>query len=106
MVRHHNQPILQAGGNLYLISFLIKMPITIPHKFKLRSYQEPLIRGMDNGIKRAIIVWHRRAGKDKTCFNYMITRAMQRVGTYFYLLPESTQAKKVIWDNIDTEGFR
>jgi len=61
---------------------------------------------MDNGINRAVIVWHRRAGKDKTCFNYMFTRAMQRVGTYFYLLPEASQAKKVIWDNIDNDGFK
>lgn len=31
---------------------------------------------------------------------------MQRVGTYFYLLPESTQAKKVIWDNMDNDGLK
>jgi len=82
------------------------MNITIPHKFKAREYQLPLLKAMDSGINRAIIVWHRRAGKDKTCFNYMIKRAMQRVGTYFYLLPEASQGKKVIWDNIDNDGFR
>jgi len=61
---------------------------------------------MDNGILRAFIIHHRRAGKDKTCFNYMVKRALGRVGTYFYFLPEYTQARKVIWDNIDIDGFR
>jgi len=51
-------------------------------------------------------VWHRRSGKDKVCFNYMIKKACERVGTYFYFLPEYSQAKKVIWENIDNDGFR
>lgn len=36
----------------------------------------------------------------------MIKRAIGEVGTYYYFLPSYTQAKKVIWDNIDNEGFR
>ena len=82
------------------------MSVSIPHKFVPRDYQLPLFQAMDAGTKRAVIVWHRRAGKDKACFNYMIKRAFQRVGTYFYFLPEYSQAKKVIWDNIDNDGFR
>lgn len=82
------------------------MEIKIPHKFVPRDYQLPLFEAMDNGIKRAILVWHRRAGKDKACWNYTIKRAFERVGTYFYFLPEYSQAKKVIWDNIDNDGFR
>lgn len=31
---------------------------------------------------------------------------MERVGTYFYFLPSYKQAKKVIWDNIDNDGFK
>jgi hypothetical protein len=80
--------------------------ITLPHNFQPRPYQIPLLTALDNGILRAVIVWHRRSGKDKTCFNYMVKRAFQRVGTYFYFLPSYTQAKKVIWDNIDADGFR
>lgn len=82
------------------------MEIQIPHKFKPRDYQLPLFNALDSGIRRAILVWHRRAGKDKACWNYMIKRAFQKVGTYFYFLPEYSQAKKVIWDNIDNDGFR
>ena len=80
--------------------------IQIPHKFNPREYQLPLLKALDNGINRAVIVWHRRSGKDKTCFNYMVKRAFEKVGTYFYFLPTGRQAKKVIWDNIDNEGFR
>lgn len=61
---------------------------------------------MDSKKRRAIIVWHRRSGKDKVCWNYTIKKALQEVGTYFYLLPTYSQAKKVIWDNIDNDGFK
>lgn len=61
---------------------------------------------LDKGIDRAVIVWHRRSGKDKVCFNYIVRRAAEKVGTYFYLLPTRVQAKQVIWDNIDNDGFK
>ena len=80
--------------------------ITLPYQFNPRPYQLGLLKALDSGIKRAIIVWHRRSGKDKLCFNYMIRRAMEEVGTYFYFLPTYSQAKKVVWDNIDNEGFK
>lgn len=80
--------------------------LTVPHKFNPRKYQLPLLRALDNGAKRAVIVWARRSGKDKTCFNYLIKKSLEKVGTYFYFLPSYTQAKKVIWDNIDNDGFR
>jgi hypothetical protein len=82
------------------------MEITIPHKFQPRTYQLPFLQAMDNGKKRAILIHHRRAGKDKICFNFMVKKAFERVGTYFYFLPEYAQAKKVIWENIDNDGFR
>ena len=80
--------------------------ITIPHKFTPRTYQLPFLEAMDSGYKRAFLIWHRRAGKDKECFNFMVKKSFERVGTYFYFLPEYAQAKKVIWDNIDNDGFK
>ena len=82
------------------------MEITIPHRYTPRKYQLPILRALDGGIKRAVWVAHRRSGKDKTCFNFMVRCATQRVGTYFYFLPTYAQAKKVIWDNIDNDGFK
>ncbi len=80
--------------------------LQIPHKFNPRPYQLNLLKALDNGYKRAVIVWNRRSGKDKTCFNYLIKKAFEKKGTYFYFLPSYTQAKKVIWDNIDNDGFK
>lgn len=82
------------------------MEITLPHKFSPREYQLPLLQALDSGKTRALIVWNRRSGKDKTCFNFMVKKAFEKVGTYFYFLPTYSQAKKVIWDNIDNEGFK
>lgn len=80
--------------------------ITLPHNFSPRGYQLNLLKAIDRGVTRAIIVWNRRSGKDKTCFNLMVKKAFERVGTYYYFLPTYSQAKKVIWDNIDNDGFR
>lgn len=82
------------------------MKITLPHKFSPRKYQLNLLRALDRGIKRAVIVWNRRSGKDKVCFNYMIRCAAEKVGTYYYMLPTREQAKRVVWENIDNDGFK
>jgi phage terminase large subunit len=52
------------------------------------------------------VLWHRRCGKDKVLWNVIIKRAIQNVGTHYYLLPTYTQAKKVVWDGIDNDGFK
>jgi phage terminase large subunit len=79
--------------------------LTLPYKFEPRPYQLPVLAALDGGIKRAVAVWHRRAGKEKTFINYVAKSAMMRVGTYFYLFPTYSQAKKVLWDGIDKSGF-
>lgn len=81
------------------------MSITIPHNFEPRTYQLGLMKAMDSGCKRAITVWHRRAGKDKTLFNIIIKKAFERVGVYYYFFPEFAQGRRVIWDGIDGAGF-
>ena len=82
------------------------MEIQIPHLFSPRPYQLKMLKAMDSGMKRAITVWHRRSGKDLTAWNYIIKRAVQDKGIYFYFLPSFTQAKRVIWDNIENDGTK
>lgn len=80
--------------------------VTLPYNFTPRRYQLPVLRALDGGAKRVVSVWHRRAGKEKTFINYTAaTAACDRVGTYFYLFPTYTQAKKAIWDGRDRDGF-
>ena len=80
--------------------------IIIPYKFIPRTYQYNLMSALDQGYKRAVTVWHRRAGKDKTLFNLVIKKAFERVGIYYYFFPEFSQGRRVIWDGIDNDGFK
>lgn len=77
-----------------------------------RSYQHdflkafwPILNNWDAApVKRGILVWHRRAGKDLTALNFCERAMMTRSGTYFHFLPTYTQAKKIIWDGKDRTG--
>lgn len=61
---------------------------------------------MKSGKKRAVLVWHRRAGKEKTCWNYLIMQAVKRVGIYYYFFPHFSQGRKILWDGVDKAGFK
>lgn len=80
--------------------------ITIPYNFIARAYQKDLYNCLPQGYKRGIAIWHRRAGKDKTFINILAREAFTRVGTYFYVLPFYAQARKIIWEGMDKNGFR
>lgn len=87
--------------------------IQIPHNFNPRPYQLELFAAMD-GVqghpetrkRRAILRWHRRAGKDKACWCYLIKEAAQVPGNYFYVFPTKTMARQALWENIDSSGFK
>ena len=75
--------------------------ITLPHNWVPRGYQRNLWNYMESGGTRAVVVWPRRHGKDDVCLHWMCVAAMQRVGTYWYCLPESAQSRKAIWDAVN-----
>jgi len=88
--------------------------IVVPLGFVPRpKYQLPFFQAMD-GIKgdpntkykRAFLRWHRRAGKDLTCFAYMAKEMVSRKGIYYYFLPNYQQGRKIIWEGMDREGTR
>lgn len=83
-----------------------EISISIPHNFKARDYQIPFFEAMAKGCKRACVVWHRRAGKDKTFFNFTVMRAAKEKGIYYYFFPTFSQGRKALWDNLDKQGFR
>lgn len=66
----------------------------------------PLWNFFTTGGKRAVAVWHRRAGKDSLALNWTVVAAHQRIGTYWHMLPTANQARKVIWNGVDREGRR
>ena len=82
------------------------MKLTLPHNYAPRDYQLPVWEAYERGVKRILLVWHRRAGKEKTCLNIMVSASQERIGLYAYVFPTFGQGKKVIWDGMDREGFR
>lgn len=80
--------------------------IEMPFNYGPREYQLGVWQAIDSGIKRVLLVWHRRAGKDKTSLNIMARASQERVGSYFFFLPTYAQGKKIIWDGMDSNGFR
>jgi hypothetical protein len=59
---------------------------------------------MDEGCKFACWVMHRRGGKDRTALAQACKDAFKRVGLYWHCLPTLKQGRKVVWDNITSEG--
>ncbi len=95
-----------------------KVQIELPHEFELRDYQQALHNYMvaptettkqlkdRRAGKRAVMVWHRRTGKDKTCLAQEIIPAMfERVGVYHYYFPTMADGRKILWNGIDKAGF-
>ncbi len=77
------------------------MKITLPHQWTPRPYQDALWRYLVGGGKRSVCKWHRRAGKDEVYLHHVAVEAHKRVGNYWYMLPEYSQARKSMWDAVD-----
>lgn len=80
--------------------------VTIPNDWRPRPYQMPLWTALENGTKRAVAVWHRRAGKDSLCVNWTACATHERVGLYWHMAPSAKQVRKIIWNGIDKHGRR
>jgi hypothetical protein len=82
--------------------------IIIPYEWSPRNYQlncwsyfEPNIEGL-----RGCAVWHRRAGKDLLGINLVGMKHLQRVGTYWHLLPTYKQGRAIVWNGFTRTGRR
>ena len=73
----------------------------MPNGWTPRKYQRPLWDYLENGGKRAIGIWHRRAGKDDVLLNRTAVAAFERPATYWTALPEYAQARKALWTAVD-----
>lgn len=75
--------------------------IRLPNNWNPRPYQRPLWDYLERGGKRAVAVWHRRAGKDDVALHRTCIGAHERVGNYWYMLPQATQSRRAIWEAIN-----
>lgn len=77
-----------------------------PYDWAPRPHQQALWTYLKTGGKRAVAVWHRRAGKDSVALNFAAWAAQQRVANYWHMLPTALQGRKVVWESIDGAGRR
>jgi hypothetical protein len=78
------------------------LAISLPNNgWMARNHQINLWNYLLSGGKRAIAVWHRRAGKDEVALHFAAVAAMQRPGNYWHALPEYQQARKSIWNAVN-----
>jgi hypothetical protein len=78
--------------------------LSFPVNWRPYPYQVPLWNYLEGGGKRAIAVWHRRAGKDIVGINWITAAALSDPGVYWYVFPTEEQAKTTIWDGMTLEG--
>lgn len=80
----------------------IELPV-----LNLRPYQaEAWDYLMEHDIKKSFMLWHRRAGKDLFALQYIVAKALERVGNYWYLLPQQNQVRRAIWEGITSSGMK
>jgi hypothetical protein len=82
------------------------MRVELPNDFQPRDYQIPFMEFMDNGGKKAMLIWHRRSGKDLTALHQTAKLAHQRKGAYWHIYPTFAQARKAIWEGFTKDGKR
>lgn len=79
------------------------MQVELP--YEPRPWQDRF-RNQIGDKKRAFLLWARRHGKDVACWNYLIVKALEKVGVYYYLYPMQNQARKALWEGMTSSGFR
>ena len=78
--------------------------VKVPCDWTPREYQLPLFQYLESGGKRAICVWHRRAGKDLTGINWISVCSIMRPGLYWHLFPTYNQGRKIAWEGMTKAG--
>lgn len=78
-------------------------PTTPDGKWHPRPYQAKAWNYLVEGGLRSVLCWPRRHGKDDLSLQHTACAMGERKGTYWYLLPEYSQARKSMWDAIDEE---
>lgn len=74
------------------------------NKFQPREYQQEIITALNDGFKKVLIVLPRRSGKDLTCWNIAILQCIKKVCLVQYVLPTFGQARRSIFEAIDSSG--
>lgn len=86
---------------------MLTTTISLPHLYKARKYQLPVWQAFHSGKYKIIaIIWHRRAGKDMTCWNMGIERTAEEPMTAKYMFPTNDMARDNLWESYTNDGLR
>lgn len=78
--------------------------IEAPFEWEPRRYQRRAWDALMGGVRRAALVWHRRAGKDLLLLNATVVAALDRIGVYWHIFPTAKQGRKILWDGVTKDG--
>jgi hypothetical protein len=79
-----------------------KIKIDVPYNgWRPRPHQKKLWRYLMSGGKRAVAVWHRRAGKDEVALHATAVAMTERPANYWHMLPQFEQGRRSIWTAIN-----
>lgn len=85
------------------------MPINVgvPYNGWLpRAHQKALWAYLASKGKRAVAIWHRRAGKDEICLHHCAVSMLDRPGNYWTCLPEYGQGRKALWTAVNPHSAK
>ena len=71
-----------------------------------RPHQKNLWEYLEGGGRRAIAVWHRRAGKDEVMLAHTMASAFKRIGNYWHMFPEFEMARRSLWTAVNPHTGR
>jgi phage terminase large subunit len=77
----------------------ITLPVLEP-----RSWQQEVLAAWSAGVKRLVVVVHRRSGKTSLLLALLSMAMVQRVGTYYYVTPHFVTGRRILWDALDHAG--
>jgi phage terminase large subunit len=81
--------------------------LAVPQRdWQLRPHQKRLWNYLMRGGKRAVAVWHRRAGKDEIAMHATAVAMLERPGNYWHCLPEYSSGRKAIFDAVNPHTGR
>lgn len=80
--------------------------IALPYNWSPRPYQQRTWDWLSRGGRRAVLNFHRRAGKDELCLMHTACAAFERKANYWHCLPQYGQARKAMWDGVNPHSGR
>lgn len=81
--------------------------VRLPHLYKARDYQEEFWEAwFSDNYDIFVLNWHRRAGKDLTCWNAAIDYTADSPMTCKYAFPTNDMARANLWEAYTNDGLR